>query len=161
VIRPKRKKRVKVFRPGIRTLTAIMLFLLFITGVAISLRRGFKAVIAYTGMWLASYPVIYKGTCSRCIYYGIRCPIPLEGSLVDRFFEKSDRPFGYMALFWAAIAYLMRICIPSVVIIRDRLGMLGAVYYGILKMFWVVHLWIIGCPNCINSACPFNPDCSA
>jgi len=158
MLKPRRKERIEVFEPSRKRLTTTMLLLFFIAGLVISILKGFRAAMAYIVMWLASYLVIFKGTCTRCAYYGKSCPIPLEGPLVKYFFKKSDKPFGYKALFWATVAYLMRIWVPSLVIIRDRRKAAGIIYYGMFKIFWVIHLRIIGCPNCINSACPLNPD---
>jgi hypothetical protein len=55
--------------------------------------------------------------------------------MVHRFFAKKDKGFGSTQLAWATVAYA-----------------------GVLLLFWIIHLRLIGCPNCINTACPLNPE---
>jgi hypothetical protein len=77
---------------------------------------------------------------------------------VHRFFKRGEKRFGYQSLFWATVAYLLRIFVPAFVIVREQLLVQGITYFGILTFFWFVHLRITGCPNCINETCPLNPD---
>ncbi len=137
-----------------------MLFLgaLFLTGLSISFFDGWGAASGYLVLWGISYVIIYAGTCRYCVYYGKKCPIPMEGSCVQRFFEKKESGFGWIQLFWATVVYLLRILVPAAIIIHDELLIWGCVYAAVLSLFWIIHLWVAGCPNCINAECPLNPD---
>lgn len=158
MFRVRRKNRYAIFPPEATTLTDFLLGFFFFLGFLISLGFKVRGVAAYLGSWALSYIVIYTGTCRRCVYYGRRCPIPLEGSCVHYFLKKGTQPFGYSSLFWATLAYLLRILIPSFAIAYFRRLTLGMAYFGCFVLFWTVHLWVSGCPNCININCPLNPD---
>jgi hypothetical protein len=158
MIRPKQKARIRSFTSAQNRQTGLLLGALFLVGLVISWRGlGGYGMAAYFLLWAASYGVIFAGTCRYCAYYGTPCPIPLEGGLVHRFFAKKDAGFGFIQLAWAAGAYGLRAAVPVLVIIRENLFAWGAFYAGILILFWIVHLRIIGCPNCVNAACPLNP----
>lgn len=157
MIRPKRKAHVHAFTFAQNRLTALLLAALFLMGLSISWRYlNLLGVAAYFLLWAASYGVIFAGTCRYCAYYGRSCPVPLEGGLVHRFFPKKDTGFGFAQLAWATVAYGLRVTVPLLVIIREGLYGWGAAYAGVLALFWIIHLRIIGCPNCINSSCPLN-----
>ena len=98
------------------------------------------------------------GTCRYCIYYGKKCPIPLEGSCVHKFFEKKKKSFGYMQLVWATVTYGFRVFLPVIFIFRYEMTGWGISYFSLLTVFWIIHLRFTGCPNCINVQCPLNPD---
>jgi hypothetical protein len=136
----------------------ILLTAFFMFGLLISARRAILGMVTYLGLWILSYPVIYAGTCRSCPYYGKRCPVPLEGSCVQHFVRRGNGSFGYPELFWASVTYLLRMLMPLHIIKSDRLITLGSVYLTITGAFWVNHFLVEGCPNCINTACPFNPD---
>lgn len=138
--------------------TAVLLGLVFACGLGVTWTRSLWAAALYLGLWAFSYPLIYAGTCRACVYYGKKCPIPLEGSCVHKFFKKSDRPFGFRHLFWATVAYGLRVILPVIVIFRDRMVTWGILYFSLLSLFWIVHLKFTGCPNCMNARCPLNPD---
>jgi hypothetical protein len=158
LLKTKRKNRYTTFPSGANRWTSLLLLVLFIIGFIVSLRLGAAGTISYLGLWAISYIVIYIGTCRNCVYYGRKCSVPLEGSCVHLFFKKGKNKFGYSSLFWAALSYVMRIFLPTALIVHHRLFVTGAVYFSIFVLFWIVHLRITGCPNCINYRCPLNPD---
>ncbi len=160
MIRPGRKKYLSRFSAADNALTLMLLAAVFIIGMALSSFAGISAALLYLFLWAASYGVIYAGTCRYCAYYGKRCPIPLEGSCVHRFFAKKETGFGWMQLLWATLAYGLRVAVPVSVILSKSLAAWGALYFSVLIGFWAVHLRISGCPNCINTKCPLNPDYS-
>lgn len=153
--KPTRKPGYKEF-PARGRRTPILLGLLFACGLAVS--GKLRGMAAYLMLWALSYAVIYTGTCRNCAYYGVRCPIPLEGSEVHRFCAKGSGRFGYDALLWASVAYVLRVMLPLVIILRRRMLRTGILYSGLLGAFWINHLFVEGCPHCINTACPLNPD---
>jgi|GEM_PF-83856 len=138
--------------------TVLLLAALFACGLAVSLHAGAVAALTYLLLWGVSYGVIFAGTCRYCAYYGKKCPIPLEGSCVDRLFTKKAGRFGYRQLLWATAAYGLRLLVPVWVILQYRMIGWGIAYAGLLAGFWIIHLRVTGCPNCINTACPLNPD---
>ena len=130
---------------------------LFVCGLFISNGAGWEGLCTYMALWVASYGVIYAGTCRYCSYFGKQCPIPLEGSMVHRFLGKKENGFGYIQLFWAAVAYSLRILVPVIVIFTDRRYGWGVLFLAVFVLFWINHLWIAGCPHCVNDQCPLNP----
>ena len=158
MIRPKRKAHLRAFSPVQNRETGLLLGMLFLLGLAISWQGlGGYGMAAYFLLWVASYGVIFAGTCRYCAYYGRTCPIPLEGGMVQWFFAKKNNGFGMAQLAWATLAYGLRVAVPFLVIIRENLWGWGVAYAAILALFWMVHLRITGCPNCVNAACPLNP----
>ena len=158
MLRPRRKNRTAEFDLRQNWLTVSLLAGVFVAGLWLSLRFGGYGGLAYLALWIVSYPVIYAGTCRYCAYSGRKCPIPLEGSCVHYLFARSGRPFGFAQLIWATVAYLLRVIIPVAAIIFHAAFFAGAVYLVLLAAFWFVHLRRSGCPNCINTHCPLNPD---
>lgn len=154
----RRKHFIQEFSTPTILKTVILLTMVFLLGLAISVKRGISGVVAYLLLWGFSYPVLYLGACRHCVYYGKRCPVPLEGSCVHHVVAKGTGNFGYTALFWASMAYLLRFMLPARIIVTERLVTQGAAYFGIVSAFWVNHLLVEACPNCINTACPLNPD---
>lgn len=138
--------------------TPVFLGMLFGCGLALSGKQRRGGIAAYLLLWALSYAVIYTGTCRNCVYYGVRCPIPLEGSVVHRFCAKGSGRYGYASLFWASVAYVLRVMLPIGIMLRHRMIRTGTLYSGLLGAFWINHLFIEGCPHCINTACPLNPD---
>lgn len=158
MLRPKRKAKLDRFSLKDKILTTLLLLALFVYGLLISLMYGWIGTACYLALWIISYPVIYAGACRYCDYYGESCPIPFEGGCVHRFFEKKPGGFGFMALIWATLAYGLRVVLPVVIIIKHQLYSAGIIYLGLFIAFWIVHLRFYGCPNCINTDCPLNPD---
>jgi len=158
MIRAKRRSRYTEFSIKTNLATTLILGFIFSHGLILSLRIKPFGAPAYLVLWIVSYFIIYMGTCRNCVYYGKRCPVPLEGSCVNRFFKKGKKPFGYFSLLAASFAYLLRIAVPITAIVVDRILIQGGVYFGVLILFWTVHLRFTGCPNCINASCPLNPD---
>ena len=161
MLRPARKNRYTDFGGGRNLPQALLLAGVFGAGLWLSLFFGFLGVVAYILLWGASYPLIYAGTCRYCAYYGKKCPVPLEGSCVQTFFSRSHGAFGGFQLFWAAAAYFLRIIMPVLAVMVYSAYISGLLYLMLLASFWVVHLRLSGCPNCINTACPLNPDFTA
>jgi len=160
LIRPKRKQHISQFSFSDNYASVILLGLFFICGLLIVWPHSLLAAAAYLGLWAFSYIVIYAGTCRYCVYYGNKCSIPLEGSCVHKFFEKKEESFGVRQLLWATVAYGFRVVLPVIFIFKYHLTGWGIVYFSILTVFWIVHLRFTGCPNCINTQCPLNPDYS-
>ena len=152
----KRKGHINRFSWKDNILTRFALIALFLFGLYISIQYGFRSSIAYILLWVASYLILFAGTCRRCAYYGRACPIPLEGSLVCHVLPKSEKPFTWSAIFYASIAYVLRIGIPIAVIIRERLVLRGILFGLLFIIFWVANLFLSGCPNCVNYQCPLN-----
>lgn len=157
-LRPGRKNRYAAFDGGRNLPQAILLAALFFLGLWLSARYGGWGAALYIVLWIVSYPVIYAGTCRYCAYYGKKCPIPLEGAWVHRFFPPAGKPFGPGQLFWALAAYVLRILVPVAAVITHGAYFSGLIFALLFIAFWVIHLRIAGCPNCINDACPMNPD---
>ncbi len=158
MLRPERKHRYEEFVGRERRSAAILLAGLFAAGAALSLRQGALFIAAYILMWIASYLLLFAGTCRKCVYYGKRCPVPLEGECVHRVLGRSGKGFGWSALLAASVAYVLRVGLPAFIIIRDSLCYEGLVYSMLFVLFWYMHIYNTGCPNCINTACPLNPD---
>lgn len=158
MLKAHRKQKINDFSIDKNLAAIILLAMLFLVGLGIAGKYGFAGAAAYLALWGISYPIIYAGTCRYCVYYGKKCPIPLEGSCVSRFFGKKDSGFGWIQLLWATFVYLLRIFVPAVIIIHDSMFVWGLAYAGVLILFWIVHLRMTGCPNCVNTECPLNPD---
>lgn len=158
MLRPKRKEKIGEFSASTNYPGIILLTALFVCGLLILIDQGILFMAAYIILWILSYAIIYAGTCRYCVYYGKRCPIPLEGSCVHFFFEKSKKPFGYMQLVWATLVYILRILLPVTIIFKYNLLGWGILYFSLFALFWIIHLRVTGCPNCINIQCPLNPD---
>jgi hypothetical protein len=158
MIKAKRRNRYKTFPLKTNLATSLILGCIFLHGLILSFKIEPFGLFAYLVLWVVSYFIIYAGTCRNCVYYGKRCPVPLEGSCVNRFFKKGEQPFGYFSLIAATLAYLFRVAVPIAAIALDRMLVQGSVYIGLLILFWVIHLRVTGCPNCVNESCPLNPD---
>lgn len=151
------KERLPFFPARKKTATILLLISMFACGLFISADAGWIGITTYIELWIASYAIIYAGTCRYCTYFGKQCPIPLEGSMVHRFFKKKQSGFGYLQLLWATVVYLLRVLMPVIVIFIHRLYAWGLVFFAIFVLFWINHLWVAGCPHCINDECPLNP----
>ena len=75
-----RKNHLSEFPLKIKFPTALLMTLLFFIGFWVSTDMRLIGITFYLLLWLGSYGVIYAGACRDCVYYGKRCPIPLEGS---------------------------------------------------------------------------------
>lgn len=157
-MRAERKKSLEAYDLQDRAGTIFLLTVLFALGLWISLAAGPKELLTYLLAWSLSYGVIYRGTCAGCVYYGKPCPIPAEGEWVHRFVRNKQSSFGRASLCWATASYLLRISVPVYVVFRDGRILAGLAYGMVFAAFWIVHLFWIGCPNCVNVACPLNPD---
>jgi hypothetical protein len=114
----------------------------------------------YVLLWVAFYPLIHATTCSNCVYHGKQCPIHLEGSCSHRTYEKGDH-FGLLAGIGGLLAYSPRLCIPYVAIIQFGSVLYFFVYTGIILLFFYVLFFHTGCPHCIQTKCPLNPEFSS
>jgi hypothetical protein len=157
MIRPARRNKLPEFNTRTNFLSALALAVLFILGFFISLKFKTAGIIFYIASWILSYIILFAGTCRNCVYYGKRCPVPLEGSCVSYFFDKKEEKFGFMSLIWAGAAYSVRVAVPVYIIFRFHLVMFGITYFSAFALFWIIHLRYSGCPNCINIQCPLNP----
>ncbi len=157
MIRAKRKNRYPAFDGGRNLPQALLLVGFFGMGLWLSRLAGGWGIASYLLLWMVSYPVIYAGTCRYCAYYGQKCPVPLEGACVHRFFPPGGKPFGSPQLLWALAAYFLRVIVPVIVIVSRGAYLSGLAYALLFAAFWIVHLRIAGCPNCINEDCPLNP----
>jgi len=158
ILRPKRKERISDFSIGKNYPAVSLLSAFFVCGLLISYKYSLTGIALYIVLWIISYFTIYAGACSYCVYYGKKCPVPLEGSCAHLFFDKKENGFGNSQFFWAAVAYILRIFLPVLIIFRETLYGYGIIYSVLFILFWVVHVFYTGCPNCINSKCPLNPD---
>jgi hypothetical protein len=158
MLKPRRKHRLDEFKGREKTIAAILLGAFFTAGMALSVREGAGYSAAYIILWLASYFVLFAGACRKCVYYGKRCPVPLEGACVHRFFGKPAKGFGFSALTFASAAYLLRVAVPVYIIIRGAYYREGLVFLAVFLLFWLAHLYWTACPHCVNAACPLNPD---
>jgi hypothetical protein len=154
---PERKNHLSEFPLREKLVPTMLLALLFAGGVAIIYPYETWLIGAYLALWVVSYPVIYAGTCRYCANYGRPCPVVLEGGMVHRFFKRADKPFGMMQLAWASVAYMLRIAVPWIIIVRHQLWPLGGIYGFIFMAYWFFHLRVTGCPNCVNYDCVLNP----
>lgn len=158
MLKPRRKARLNQFSFKDHPLTVLLLAAVFVCGLIISFAYGWPGLVVYMALWGISYGIIYAGTCRHCAYYGKKCPIPLEGSCVHHFFEKKTEGFGFMPLFWATLVYGLRAVLPMFIVIERSMTGMGIVYLALFLAFWIVHLRFSGCPSCINTQCPLNPD---
>ena len=126
--------------------------------LAAQLPLAVAGVIAYLVLWILSYIVIHAGACRRCVYYGKQCPVPLEGSLVNKFFAPSDKKFNVDCLVWASLTYILRVALPLATIVYLELWLIGLVWLMAFGAFWILHLFVTGCPRCGNTRCIMNPD---
>ncbi len=140
-------------------LSALLLLLIFLVGLFLAADLGPTGLTTYLLLWIHSYILVYAGACRHCAYYGKRCPVPLEGGLVNKFFRQSNRKFSVNCLGWAGLAYVLRIIVPLGVILISQRYLAGSVFLAAFVGFWGVHLLFSGCPHCANTECLLNPDC--
>ena len=138
-----------------------MLLLLFLEGAWIVSGFGAVHVVILLMLWILSFPVIHFSLCRKCIYYGKRCPIPGEGNLAHILFEKKEGPIG--PLNWAGVllCYVMRLGYPALflVLYPERYSFLVGVIYALtFVLMFLMLFYAIGCPNCMKTECPMNPD---
>ncbi len=155
----KRKNRLTEFTIKEYGINGFMIAALFLIGLYITLELSLIATFLYLVAWVASYFVLYALTCRNCTNYGKICPVPLEGSCVNRFFSRGAK-FGLMAAAGAVLAYFLRVCIPYAAIIQSESILNFVLYTGVFVLFFYVLLYHTGCPNCTNEQCPLNPDFS-
>lgn len=153
----KRKSRLTEFTIREYGINGVLLAILFLLGLLLSWKLSWFVGLLYLVFWAASYAVLYAMTCRNCANYGKSCPVPLEGSCVQRFFSRGEK-FGFMAGVGVLLAYFLRVCIPYVIIFQMGLALYFLLYTCVFVGFFYVLLYRTGCPNCINTKCPFNPD---
>ncbi|MBU0993248.1 MAG: hypothetical protein KJ737_12205 [Proteobacteria bacterium] len=158
MIRAKRKNKFSNYPFSKKWATGVLLAFLFFHGFGLSLAIGWTGALFYLVLWALSYLVIYWGACRTCVYYGKACPVPLEGSCVHYFFKKSPENMGFSGLICATASYGLRIGLPVGIMVHGKMTINGIVFGSVFLLFWMVHLYMTGCPNCINESCPLNPD---
>ncbi len=92
----KRKRRLSEFTIKEYGINGILIAVLFLFGLYITLEISLIATFLYLVAWVASYFVLYALTCRTCKNYGQICPVPLQGSCVNRFFDRGKK-FGLLA----------------------------------------------------------------
>lgn len=155
----KRKSRLSEFTIKEYGINGFMIAALFLIGLYITLELSLIATLLYLLAWVASYFVLYALTCRNCTNYGKVCPVPLEGSCVNRFFSRGEK-FGLLAGAGAVLAYFLRVVIPYAAIFQMGSFLYFILYTSVFAGFFYVLLYHTGCPNCTNVQCPFNPDFS-
>lgn len=156
----KRKQRLAEFTIKEYGINAALMLILFLFGLYLSWRLSAFAGMLYLLLWVASFPFIHATTCRHCVYHGKQCPVPLEGGCSHLTFERGNN-FGLLAGVGGFLAYFLRVCIPYVAIVQAGSVMYFALYTGVIVLFFYVLLYHTGCPNCINTKCPMNPDFSS
>ena len=160
-VRASRKGRFEQWPLAHAILLGTLKLLLFLQGAAIVLPHGAAHVAVLVLLWILSYPVIHYGMCRTCVYYGRRCPVPGEGNLVHRLFDKRESSPGLAAWSLVGLCYLMRLGYPLLFLIGPHSRPAwwhGAFYVFSIVVFFLVLTRVIGCPYCTRYACPLNPD---
>jgi hypothetical protein len=153
----KRKARLSEFTIREYGINGIFVAALFLFGLFLSWKLSAFAGMLYLLLWLLSYPVIHATLCRNCVYHGKQCPVPFEGGCSHLISDKGHN-FGVLVGIGGILAYFMRVCIPYVAIFQTGSVLYFILYTGVLAGFFYVLLYHTGCPNCINTNCPFNPD---
>ena len=155
----KRNKRLSEFTIREYGINAVLMTILFLFGMYLSWKLSTSAGILYVLLWVSSYPLIHATTCRHCVYHGKQCPVPLEGWCSHLLFERGNN-FGLFAGIGVLLAYFLRVCIPYVAIVQVGSVAYFVLYTGVIILFFYVLFYHTGCPNCINTKCPMNPDFS-
>jgi hypothetical protein len=155
----KRKNRLSTFTIKEYGINGLLMAILFLFGLYLSWRLSAFAGMLYLLLWVASFFVIHATTCRHCVYHGKQCPVPLEGSCSHLTVDRGNN-FGIFAGLGGILAYFLRVCIPYASIIQGGSMLYFVLYSGVIALFFYVLLYHTGCPNCINTKCPMNPDFS-
>ena len=153
----KRKNKLSQFTFKEYGINGLFIAVLFLFGLFLSWELSVFAGFMYLLLWVASYFVIHATTCRNCVYHGKRCPVPLEGSCSHLTFERGNN-FGLLAGIGGLVAYFLRVCIPYIALAQAGSITYFILYTGIFALFFYVLFFHTGCPNCINTKCPMNPD---
>jgi len=156
----KRKKRLSEFTIREYGINAVLMAVLFLFGLYLSWELSNFAGMLYVLLWVASYPLIHATTCRNCVYHGKQCPVPLEGGCSHLTFDRGNK-FEIFAGIGGLLAYFLRLCIPYMAIIQSGSITYFILYSGVIALFFYVLFYNTGCPNCINTKCPMNPDFNA
>ncbi len=158
-LRARRKGQFEQWPPLYTGAIGALTLLLFLEGIFIVAPHGLFHVSVVLVLWILSYPVIYYGMCRTCTYYGRRCPVPGEGSLVHYFLNRREASPGWSAWTMVGLCYVMRLGYPLICLVRFHTPWWYGVVYGFSIMaFTVVLTRMIGCPYCTRNTCPLNPD---
>jgi hypothetical protein len=160
-IRPRRKAEFQEYPLSHLVVMGGMLILLFLEGVFIVSRLGWGHIIVLLVLWLASFPLIQFSLCRKCFYYGKRCPVPGEGNLAHILFDKKAGGTGLFNWMGAVLTYAMRLGYPVIFLLLypERYSILVSVIYALtFVIFLLILVNVVGCPNCMNTDCPMNPD---
>jgi hypothetical protein len=153
----KRKNRLAEFTLKECGINAVLMLILFLFGLYLSWKLSTFAGMLYVLLWLASYPIIHSTACRHCVYHGKQCPVPLEGNCSHLIFEKGNN-FQSLSILGAITCFFLRFCIPYAAIIQAGSIIYFVLYSASIILFFYVLFYHIGCPNCINTKCPMNPD---
>jgi hypothetical protein len=156
-VRSKRKDRLSEYTIKQYGVNAVMIAALFLFGLVLSWDLSAFAGLLYLLAWVASYIVIHATTCRNCEYYGKQCPLPFEGGCSHVMFDQGKN-FGIIAGLGGLLAYFMRVCIPYVAILQAGSFLYFTLYTGVIVLFCYVLFYHTGCPHCIQTKCPMNPD---
>jgi hypothetical protein len=156
----KRKNKLSQFTLKEYGINGVFITALFLFGLYLSWKLSTFAGLLYVLLWVASYFIIHATTCRNCVYHGKQCPVPFEGSCSHLTFDRGNN-FGIFAGIGGLVAYFLRVCIPYVAIFQSGSILYFVLYTGVIGLFFYVLLYHTGCPNCINTKCPMNPDFTA
>ncbi len=156
----KRKSRLSEFTIKEYGINGVLAAILFLLGLFLSWALSTVAVLLYLLLWVASYFVIHATTCRNCVYHGKKCPVPFEGSCSHLIFDRGNN-FGLFAGLGGLLAYFLRVCIPFVAIFESGSILNFVLYSSVIVLLFYVLIYHTGCPNCINTKCPLNPDFGA
>jgi hypothetical protein len=153
----KRKNRLSAFTIKEYGINGIFVVILFLFGLFLSWNLSAFAGMLYLLLWVLSYPVIHGTLCRNSVYHGKQCPVPFEGTCSHLSFDRGHN-FGILAGISGFLAYFMRVCIPYVALFQMGSVLHFLLYTSVILGFLYVLLYHTGCPNCINTKCPMNPD---
>ncbi len=160
-IRPKRCGEFEEWPLSHLAVVGGMLLLMFLEGALIVSIFGGLHVVVLIVLWVASFPVIQFSLCRKCLYYGKRCPVPGEGNLANLLFEKKEGPAGFMDYMGVVLCYAMRLGYPAIFLFlypEKYSRLTGLIYALTIVLFFMILANVIGCPNCMKTECPMNPD---
>ena len=156
----KRKRTLSEFTVKEYGVNGVFMAMLFLFGLFLSGQLSTFAIFLYVLLWVASYFIIHAATCRNCVYHGKQCPVPLEGSCSHLTFDRGHH-FGIFAGVGGLVSYFLRVRIPYVAIFQSGSILYFISYTGIIAVFFYILFYHTGCPNCVNTKCPLNPDFSA
>ena len=158
-MRAQRKGEFEEWPLNHQFIVGAILALLFLEGLFIVARHGALHIAILIALWIASFPVIHFSMCRKCRYYGKRCPIPGEGNFVHLLFRKKEGPTGLLNWMGVLLCYVMRLGYPVIFLDKNSIW-IGIIYATTFLVYMLILGRVLGCPNCIKTECPMNPDWS-